>query len=121
MNSGSSTSRDSSSSSQMDQGSSGSGDMNRPGSSTFRNRSQSQDSMGGSRDTISGTDIPNTSGLSDREYVMRLKRTHREALEVAEIQLKEGKSAEAKSMARRTITSQKAEISKLDRWLATQR
>ena len=57
------------------------------------------------------------SGNSDRDFVMTMKMQHQQTLDVAEMELKQGKSPEMKAMARKIIAQQKEEIAKLDRWL----
>jgi uncharacterized protein (DUF305 family) len=58
------------------------------------------------------------SGDTDKDFVMMMKMHHQQALNMAEMELKHGKSPEVKAMAKRIIAAQKKEIAQFDRWLA---
>jgi len=58
------------------------------------------------------------SGDTDMDFAMMMKMHHQQALDMAEIQLKNGKSPEMKAMAKRIIAAQKKEIAEFDRWMA---
>lgn len=58
------------------------------------------------------------SGDTDRDFAMMMKMHHQQALNMAEMELKQGKSPEMKAMAKRIIAAQKKEIAQFDRWLA---
>lgn len=58
------------------------------------------------------------SGDTDKDFAMMMKMHHQQALEMAEMELKHGKSAEMKAMAKRIIAAQKKEIAEFDHWLA---
>jgi uncharacterized protein (DUF305 family) len=62
-----------------------------------------------------------TSGDTDKDFAMMMKMHHQQALDMAEVELADGKSAELKSMARKIITGQKKEIAQFDSWLAKQK
>ena len=59
-----------------------------------------------------------TSGDTDKDFAMMMKMHHQQALDMAEMQLAHGKSAELKTMAKKIISGQKKEIAQFDRWLA---
>lgn len=61
------------------------------------------------------------SGDTDKDFAMMMKIHHQQALNMAEIQLKNGKSPEMKSMAKQIIAAQKKEIAQFDKWLAKQK
>ena len=61
------------------------------------------------------------SGDTDKDFAMMMKMHHEQALDMAEMELAHGKSAELKAMAKKIITSQKKEIAQFDRWLAKQK
>ena len=61
------------------------------------------------------------SGDTDRDFAMMMKMHHQQALNMAEMQLANGKSAEMKAMAKQIITAQKREIAQFDKWLAKQK
>ena len=58
------------------------------------------------------------SGNTDKDFAMMMKIHHEGALDMAELQLANGKSPELKAMAKRTIAAQKMDIAEFDRWLA---
>jgi len=58
------------------------------------------------------------SGDTDMDFAMMMKMHHQQALDMAEMQLKHGKSPEMKAMAKRIIAAQKKEIGEFDRWMA---
>lgn len=61
------------------------------------------------------------SGDTDKDFAMLMKVHHQQALDMAEVELAHGKSAEMKAMAKKIITGQKKEIAQFDRWLAKQK
>ena len=61
------------------------------------------------------------SGDTDKDFAMMMKMHHQQALNMAELQLANGKSAEMKTMAKQIIVAQKKEIAQFDKWLAKQK
>ena len=61
------------------------------------------------------------SGDTDKDFAMMMKMHHQQALNMAELQLANGKSAEMKTMAKQIIVAQKKEIAQFDKWLATKK
>ena len=61
------------------------------------------------------------SGDIDKDFAMMMKMHHQQALDMADMQLAHGKSAELKAMAKKIIASQKKEIDQFDRWLEKQK
>ncbi len=61
------------------------------------------------------------SGDTDKDFAMMMKMHHQQALNMAEMELAHGKSAEMKAMAKRIIVAQKKEIAEFDKWLARQK
>lgn len=61
------------------------------------------------------------SGDTDKDFAMMMKVHHQQALNMAEMELANGKSAEMKAMAKRIIVAQKKEIVQFDKWLAKQK
>lgn len=61
------------------------------------------------------------SGDIDKDFAMMMKVHHQQALNMAEMELAHGKSAEMKAMARQIIVAQKKEIAQFDKWLAKQK
>ena len=60
-------------------------------------------------------------GDTDKDFAMMMKIHHQQAVHMAELQLKTGKSPEMKSMAKQIIAAQKKEIAQFDKWLARQK
>lgn len=61
------------------------------------------------------------SGNIDKDFAMMMKIHHQGALDMAQMELAQGKSPEMKAMAKKIIASQKKEIAQFDKWLATQK
>ena len=62
-----------------------------------------------------------SSGDTDKDFAMMMKLHHQQALNMAEMELANGKSAEMKAMAKQIIAAQKKEIAQFDKWLAKQK
>lgn len=62
-------------------------------------------------------DMP-MSGDVDKDFAMMMRAHHQQAVEMAQIQVQNGKSPELKKMARKVIADQKREIAQFDTWLA---
>ena len=73
-----------------------------------------QKSMKGMKDMVS---MPMT-GDMDHDFAMMMKKHHESAVEMANVELKHGKEATLRSMAKDIIKSQKNEIKEFDQWLA---
>ena len=58
------------------------------------------------------------SGDTDKDFAMMMKIHHQGALDMAQVEVDQGKSPEMKAMARSIIAAQKKEIAQFDRWLA---
>jgi hypothetical protein len=61
------------------------------------------------------------SGDTDKDFAMMMKMHHQQALNMAEMELAHGKSADMKAMAKQIIVAQKKEIAQFDKWLAQQK
>ena len=61
------------------------------------------------------------SGDIDKDFAMMMKMHHQQALNMAEMELANGKSPEMKAMAKQIIVAQKKEIAQFDKWLAKER
>lgn len=57
------------------------------------------------------------SGDTDKDFAMMMKMHHQQALEMAQVELDHGKSAEMKAMAKKIIAAQKKEIAEFDGWM----
>ncbi|MDO8455339.1 MAG: DUF305 domain-containing protein [Burkholderiaceae bacterium] len=62
-----------------------------------------------------------STGDTDKDFASMMKVHHQQALDMAEMELMHGKSAELKAMAKKIISGQKKEIAQFDRWLAKQK
>lgn len=58
-------------------------------------------------------------GNQDADFIRNMIPHHKMALDMAEKQLKDGKDAEARSMAEKIISAQKKEIADMEEWLKT--
>lgn len=61
------------------------------------------------------------SGITDKDFAMMMKIHHQQAVEMAEIELAQGKSPVMKAMAKQIIAAQNKEITRFDQWLAKQK
>ena len=58
------------------------------------------------------------SGDTDRDFAMMMKVHHQGAIDMAQVELKNGKDAKMRAMAKRIIEAQQKEIKEFDQWLA---
>ena len=58
------------------------------------------------------------SGDTDKDFATMMKMHHQQAVNMAQMELTNGKSPEMKAMAKRIIAAQKKEIAEFDKWLA---
>lgn len=89
---------------------------------------QTKNGMAGSHDMkasmmkgMDGMQKMPMSGDTDKDFAMMMKMHHQQALNMAEMELAHGKSAEMKAMAKQIIVAQKKEIAQFDKWLAKQK
>ena len=61
------------------------------------------------------------SGDTDKDFAMMMKMHHQQAVEMAQMELTNGKSPAMKAMAKNIISAQKKEIAEFDKWLAKQK
>jgi uncharacterized protein (DUF305 family) len=61
------------------------------------------------------------SGDTDKDFAMMMKIHHQQALNMAEMELANGRSPEMRAMAKQIIVAQKKEIAQFDKWLAKQK
>ena len=67
---------------------------------------------------MKGMESMKGSGDVDHDFAMMMKMHHQSALDMANIQLQQGKDAKMRSMAKDIIKSQTKEIKAFDKWLA---
>jgi uncharacterized protein (DUF305 family) len=60
-------------------------------------------------------------GDVDKDFAMMMKMHHQHGVDMAKIEMEQGKSPEMKAMAKKIIAAQKKEIAELDKWLAKQK
>lgn len=60
-------------------------------------------------------------GDVDKDFAMMMKIHHQQAVEMAEMELANGKSSAMKAMDKKIISAQKKEIAQFDRWLFKQK
>jgi uncharacterized protein (DUF305 family) len=85
---------------------------------------QGMSGMGGSgemRESMMGMmknmDSMKMSGDTDRDFAMMMKVHHQGAIDMAQMELKKGKDAKMRTMAKRIIEAQQKEIREFDQWL----
>lgn len=61
------------------------------------------------------------SGDTDKDFAMMMKMHHQQGVEMAQMELKNGKSPTMKAMAKQIIAMQKKEITQFEQWLAKQK
>ena len=82
---------------------------------------KSMDSMDMHKSMMKGMkemDAMKSSGDTDHDFAMMMKKHHESALDMAQVELQHGKDAKMRSMAKGIIASQKKEIKEFDQWLA---
>ena len=60
-------------------------------------------------------------GDIDKDFAMMMKMHHQQGVDMAKIELAQGKSPAMKAMAKQIIAAQKKEITRFDQWLAKQK
>ena len=60
-------------------------------------------------------------GDTDKDFAMMMKMHHQQGVDMANIELAQGKSPAMKAMAKQIISAQKKEITRFDQWLAKQK
>ena len=68
--------------------------------------------------SMKGMESMKGSGDTDHDFAMMMKMHHQNALDMANVELKHGKDAKLRSMAKDIIKSQTKEIKEFDKWLA---
>ena len=60
-----------------------------------------------------------STGDIDKDFAMMMRLHHQQAVDMAKLEIKHGKSPELKAMAQKIVNDQQKEISILDKWLAS--
>ncbi len=61
--------------------------------------------------------MPQT-GDTDKDFAMMMRMHHQQAVDMAKVEVQQGKSPELKAMAQKMVKDQQKEIAQLDQWLA---
>lgn len=84
-------------------------------------KAEMQKGSGGSDEMMksmkTGMEGMKMSGDTDKDFAMMMKMHHQKALDMAQMEIDQGKSPEMKKMAQQIIVAQKKEIAQFDRWL----
>ncbi len=70
---------------------------------------------------MKGMESMRMSGDTDRDFAAMMKVHHQGAIDMAQLELKKGKDAKMRALAKRIIEAQQKEIKELDQWLATRK
>lgn len=73
------------------------------------------------RDGMKKMDSMKMSGDVDKDFAMMMKMHHQQALDMAQIEIEQGKSDEMKEMAKKIVSGQKKEIAEFEAWLSKQK
>ena len=91
---------------------------------TTHSAMQGMSGMGGSGDMhgsmmgmMKSMENMKPSGDTDRDFAMMMKVHHQGAIDMAQAELKSGKDAKMRAMAKRIIEAQRKEIKEFDQWL----
>ena len=76
------------------------------------------DMRGSMMGMMKNMDSMKMSGDTDRDFATMMKMHHQGALDMAQMELQNGKDAKMRAMAKRIIKDQQKEIKELDQWLA---
>lgn len=90
-------------------------------SMTAKGGAKSMDSMDMHKSMMKGMkdmESMQSSGDTDHDFAMMMKKHHESALDMANVELQKGKDPKLRSMAKGIIASQKKEIKEFDQWLA---
>ena len=68
--------------------------------------------------SMQGMQSMTMSGDADKDFAAMMRMHHQCAVEMAQMQLTNGKNAEMKAMATKIVASQKKEIAQFDTWIA---
>lgn len=60
-------------------------------------------------------------GNADRDFAMMMRMHHQSGVEMAQMQLAQGKNAEMNALAKKIVAAQTKEIAQLDQWIAKQK
>ena len=90
-------------------------DSMKPGMSGMAGGGDMHGSMMG---MMKGMESMKTTGDPDHDFAMMMKMHHQGAIDMAQMELKSGKDASMRAMAKKIIEAQQKEIKQFDQWLA---
>lgn len=76
------------------------------------------DMQGSMMRTMKNMESMKMTGDHDRDFAMMMKMHHQGAIDMAEMELKNGKDAKMRAMAKKIVADQQKEIKQFDQWLA---
>jgi uncharacterized protein (DUF305 family) len=84
-----------------------------------KHKTVSKDSPSGRMHAVMAKPMPhmNMTGDPDHDFAMMMVMHHKTALDMAQIEVKDGKDAKIKGMAQNIIDSQKKEIAEFEAWM----
>lgn len=79
------------------------------------------DMKGSMMGMMKSMDAMKMTGDTDRDFATMMKMHHQGAIDMAQVELKNGKDAKMRAMAKRIIDAQQKEIKEFDQWLGKQK
>ena len=79
------------------------------------------DMRGSMMGMMKNMDSMKMTGDTDRDFAAMMKMHHQGAIDMAQMELKSGKDAKMRAMAKRIIDAQQKEIKEFDQWLGKQK
>lgn len=70
---------------------------------------------------MKGMESMKMTGNTDRDFAAMMKIHHQGAIDMAQMELKNGKDGKMRALAKRIIDAQRKEIKEIDGWLAAQK
>lgn len=63
-------------------------------------------------------EMPKPTGDMDYDFAMMMRQHHKQAIDMAQMELQNGKNPQMRAMAQKLVDSQKQEIAEFDKWLS---
>lgn len=83
----------------------------------MRGMGAGEDMRGSMMDMTKNMESMKMSGDTDRDFATMMKVHHQGAIDMAQMELRSGKDAKMRAMAKRIIKAQQKEIKEFDQWL----
>ena len=68
--------------------------------------------------SMQGMESMTMTGDTDKDFAMMMRMHHQHGVEMAQMQVANGKNAQMNAMAKKIVVSQKKEIAQFDSWIA---